>query len=116
MSFAHTELAALKQKLDATLRDLNTEIAENEKVPEFGSDIESADDAPEEADEAEELSANAGKAAALRERRDAVEAALRKIAEGTYGFCERCSQPIDNAVLGVDPESRWCKACKQQRP
>lgn len=112
MSLTQKEIDALKVKLEVTLRDLNKEIIEDEKPVEFGSDVESTDDAPEEADEAEELSGNAGIAATLRERRDAVEAALRKIAAGKYGTCERCTRLIDHAVLAVDPESRLCHGCK----
>ncbi len=114
MSLTQKEIDTLKKKLEATLADLNKEIVEDEKPVEFGSDVESTDDAPEEADEAEEISGNAGIAATVRERRDAVEAALRKIASGTYGACERCTRVIDHAVLAVDPESRWCKACKSK--
>ncbi len=115
MSLTQKEIDALKKKLEATLRDLNKEIVEDEKPVEFGSDVESTDDAPEEADEAEELSGNAGIAATIRERRDAVEAALRKIAAGKYGACERCTRLIDHEVLAVDPESRLCHGCKTKK-
>lgn len=115
MQFTSIELAAIKKKLEATLLDLNKEITADEKPVDFGSDVESTDDAPEEADEAEELSTNAGIATALRERRDAIEAALRKMSNGTYGACERCAKFIDRNVLVVDPESRWCQECKRAK-
>lgn len=36
-----------------------------------------------------------------------VEHALRKIASGTYGFCEQCGRPIPLARLRVVPEARY---------
>lgn len=47
-------------------------------------------------------------AASLQEQLDAVEAALAKLDEGTYGLCERCRQPIAAARLEAMPASRFC--------
>ena len=112
MKLTTQQLDELRKKLELLRTDLNNEITVAEKIPEFGSDVESSEDLPEEADEAEELSTNAGIAQALRTRRDAVEAALQKISAGTYGSCEQCRGEIDITVLTIDPESRLCQACK----
>jgi len=47
-------------------------------------------------------------ASSLREQLDDVEAALAKLDEGTYGLCERCSEPIAEARLEAVPASRFC--------
>jgi RNA polymerase-binding transcription factor DksA len=47
-------------------------------------------------------------AASLQEQLDAVEAALAKLDDGTYGLCERCQQPIPEARLEAMPASRFC--------
>jgi DnaK suppressor protein len=47
-------------------------------------------------------------AASLREQLDAVEAALTKLDEGTYGQCEKCGKPIPEARLEAMPASRFC--------
>jgi RNA polymerase-binding transcription factor DksA len=47
-------------------------------------------------------------AASLREQLDAVEGALAKLDEGTYGVCERCQKPIPDARLEAMPASRYC--------
>jgi RNA polymerase-binding transcription factor DksA len=47
-------------------------------------------------------------AASLQEQLDAVEAALAKLDDGTYGLCERCRQPIAPARLEAMPASRHC--------
>lgn len=47
--------------------------------------------------------------------RDAVveiDRALAKIDAGTYGVCERCSQPIPKARLKALPYAALCVACK----
>lgn len=41
-----------------------------------------------------------------------IDLALAKIAGGTYGFCERCGQPIPKARLKALPQARLCVGCK----
>jgi DnaK suppressor protein len=41
-----------------------------------------------------------------------IDAALAKIASGTYGACERCGEPIPKARLKALPYARLCVACK----
>jgi DnaK suppressor protein len=47
-------------------------------------------------------------ASSLRDQLDAVEAALTKLDEGTYGLCERCQTPIPAARLEAVPAGRFC--------
>lgn len=51
----------------------------------------------------------------LRETLTQVEDALRKLDQGTYGFCERCGQPIAPARLEAKPEARRCINCASLR-
>jgi len=46
---------------------------------------------------------------ALRE----IDAALKRIANGTYGVCTSCSSEIDPRRLSVQPAARLCVACKE---
>lgn len=46
-----------------------------------------------------------------RERLADIEAALRKIDEGTYGVCESCGRPIAEARLEARPLSVRCVEC-----
>jgi DnaK suppressor protein len=41
-----------------------------------------------------------------------IDVALGKIANGAYGTCERCGQPIPKARLKALPQARLCVACK----
>ncbi|HUC15812.1 MAG TPA: TraR/DksA family transcriptional regulator [Acidimicrobiales bacterium] len=41
-----------------------------------------------------------------------IDAALVKIAEDTYGFCESCGNPVPKARLEALPHARLCVSCK----
>ncbi len=45
------------------------------------------------------------------ERLDRIEAALEKIAGGTYGCCEECGARIPRARLEVIPDTPFCVKC-----
>ena len=47
---------------------------------------------------------------ALREELDGVERALERLDEGSYGLCDSCGTPIDDAVLAEMPQARSCSA------
>jgi len=42
----------------------------------------------------------------------AVDEALRRLADGTYGTCTRCGGEIERARLRAVPETPWCKSCR----
>jgi DnaK suppressor protein len=41
-----------------------------------------------------------------------IDAALVKISDGTYGFCESCGNPVPKARLEALPHARLCVSCK----
>ena len=43
----------------------------------------------------------------------AIDSALEKIEEGTYGVCEGCEKKIPKARLKVMPHARFCVECKR---
>jgi RNA polymerase-binding transcription factor DksA len=50
-------------------------------------------------------------AADLQESLDDVDKALERLAEGTYGICKRCGNPISEARLEAMPTARRCLDC-----
>jgi RNA polymerase-binding transcription factor DksA len=40
-----------------------------------------------------------------------IEAALKRIDEGEYGFCMRCGEEIPDARLDILPHTPLCRAC-----
>jgi DnaK suppressor protein len=51
----------------------------------------------------------------LTETLQEIEDALAKFADGTYGECESCGQPIQEARLEAMPAARLCMSCASQR-
>jgi DnaK suppressor protein len=46
-----------------------------------------------------------------RERRPRIEAALKRIERGEYGYCTRCGEAISEKRLEVDPTYPLCVNC-----
>ena len=44
---------------------------------------------------------------------NAIDDALRRIKEGTYGVCEECSKPISQKRLLAVPHARLCIKCQE---
>lgn len=53
-------------------------------------------------------------AAATRHSLEQVTGALRSIAEGSYGRCGKCGNPIPAERLEVLPHARFCVPCQQK--
>ena len=43
-----------------------------------------------------------------------VEAALTRVAEGSYGTCVECGEPIPHARLAANPSAARCIACQER--
>ncbi|MEJ5330832.1 MAG: TraR/DksA C4-type zinc finger protein [Desulfobaccales bacterium] len=46
-----------------------------------------------------------------RQELEAIEEALQRLENGTYGLCESCGQPIEPRRLEVMPETPFCRTC-----
>jgi DnaK suppressor protein len=45
-----------------------------------------------------------------------VDAALRRMEEGTYGMCEECGTAIPARRLGILPQTAFCSPCRRRLP
>lgn len=107
----------LRSVLEARLHELTTEYDEavvaltdlqRSRVADGAGD-DQADTGTKTFEREQELSLVHG----LRERVQQVEHALTRLAEGTYGSCERCGHPIPTARLEAFPSVTLCVSCKQ---
>lgn len=64
--------------------------------------------------DAAEAHNNAALLAATRQSLEQITGALRRLADGTYGDCERCARPIPAERLEVLPHARFCVPCQQK--
>ncbi|MGK5739447.1 TraR/DksA family transcriptional regulator [Micromonospora sp. URMC 103] len=53
--------------------------------------------------------------AATRQSLEQIAGALRRIADGSYGACERCRGDIPAERLGILPHARYCVPCQQKQ-
>jgi RNA polymerase-binding transcription factor DksA len=50
--------------------------------------------------------------AAAKHAVDDIQAALSRMARGTYGRCQQCGRKITADRLQASPTARWCAACQ----
>jgi len=50
-----------------------------------------------------------------RQELEAIEEALNRLEEGSYGLCDACSQPIEPRRLEIMPETPLCRNCMSHR-
>ena len=108
-----------KQKLDHFRELLLQERQRTEAL--LSSSATAGDEADEDVRESDDLArADVDKelAFSLREREThelhEIDDALRRIEEGTYGICERCGKPIEEARLEAMPSTRYHAHCQAE--
>jgi DnaK suppressor protein len=108
---AATDLRAQLEEERENLRHQLAELGfgESNAGLEYDSNFADSSQVTAERGEAEAL------ANTLRETLGEVEQALTKFAEGTYGKCENCGQPIGAARLEAKPAARFCINCASKR-
>ena len=99
------ERAAVLRQLAALEREFGSVV---ESAGAAGGDDEHDPEGATVAFERQHLAALVGQA---REHLAQIEAATRRLAEGRYGVCERCGQPIAAARLAARPTARTCITC-----
>ncbi|MFI5260215.1 MAG: TraR/DksA family transcriptional regulator [Candidatus Paceibacteria bacterium] len=110
--------AHFKEKLEEEKKKLESELSSvGQRNPAVANDWEAAreeagieSDLMDQADIVVNRENTAAILADLEARYDRVLAALARIEKGTYGVCEVCSAPIEEARLEADPSATTCVA------
>ena len=105
-----TDLQAVREGLDARARQLEEEI-ETKRASVDTLDDAVADQKDQAARSSEALTRDAEVERDLGELREIAEARAR-LAEGSYGRCLDCGEPIDARRLLVQPTAVRCIACQ----
>lgn len=107
---ARERLLQMRRELDSSVSTLEAEGAGT------GSELSSADQHP--ADAATDLQ-DADRQVAVMEaaadQREQVEAALARIADGSYGTCVNCGKPLPEERLEARPEAARCVSCQARQ-
>ncbi len=115
--WSEAELADVRSRLETEITELGEEISKAES--------EIADRLTDSVGDAGDDQADAGAKTYQREHDLAVthnarelltqnERALGRMADGTYGICESCGNPIGKARLQAFPRATLCVQCKQR--
>lgn len=114
---ADLNLSRFGERLEAERARLSDQIqrlSENDQTVGAGERSELGDYDQHQADEGTDLflreqdqAINEG----LQSELDMVTSAMRKMEQGTYGYCDRCGAEIPKARLEVLPEAIFCMDC-----
>ena len=106
----HSVLHALKTEYQR----IKDEIRHHEALTQDHS--ETSNDIGDEASEVFEQTKNLALKRHLEKMLQQIEAAIRRIEAGTYGFCERCGELINPERLQALPSATMCMGCARAAP
>ena len=107
------ELRLFERRLKTELEKLDAgveQIEEDALAPSGGERLQEEDESLEET----ALDTGLAGLEAQDELGQEVREALDRIAAGTFGTCENCSQPISRARLELLPHARLCETCARR--
>jgi len=99
-------LKQLSDKLTKRINNSTSNLQSNRQAGEEAADV-GGDDFIRETG----IAIMADDAAKLR----MIDQAVRNMANGTYGICQDCGNPIGEGRLEVKPYARFCVNCKEKR-
>lgn len=105
------DLDAIERELRELHEEMQGRMGELAKPPERGANLSFGKRIGDGTTEAISRLTDVGVGASLDETDTRVIRALEKLADGTYGICDRCGEPIATARLRAMPESVLCIAC-----
>ncbi|MEU0203474.1 MULTISPECIES: TraR/DksA C4-type zinc finger protein [unclassified Streptomyces] len=103
------DLAALRENLT------EQRLFRQEQLQQLAGAVPSRTDDVRRHDAASQVEVHVKLAAAARMVLADVEAALRRMDEGSYGACRLCRGPIARERLMIVPQARYCARCQHVR-
>lgn len=116
-SFPQDILSEIRNHLEGEKRDLEARIDELTQQDPFSDPDRLNDNAASDREADEESSHDRFLALIdeLRLKRKAIDDALMRISDGTYGFCQNCKKMIDTDRLSILPAATLCKSCEETK-
>ena len=115
VSFPSEVLEKLRLHLEEEKKRLNRQMGDLSAQDPFTNTDRAADKASSDTEASDESSHDrfAAMVDELKVRLADVDAALNRIADGTYGFCTNCGNMIDTDRLAILPTATLCLSCEQ---
>lgn len=98
-----------KKSLEKELKRLEEQYQLTRKFPEYGTSED------ENIQEVERFQENLGLQKNFKNLIKDTKDALRRIANGKYGICEFCQQPIEPGRLKIYPAASLCVSCSSKK-
>jgi DnaK suppressor protein len=111
---ADIDLEVIQRELRARHDELEERLAGLARPPERGSQVGFGKRIGDGTTEAVSRLTDVGVGGSLEISEARVARALAKLAEGSYGACDRCGEPIAPARLRAAPESVLCIECARR--
>jgi RNA polymerase-binding transcription factor DksA len=105
-----TELLAMRARLLGAAHDIVEDDGDDGELSSAAGDQHLADHASEMFDREVDESLEENAEAIV----DEIDAALRRIEDGTYGTCVRCGGPIPDERLAAVPYAVLCVTCRRE--
>ena len=113
--FIQEQKIKLEQRRGELLRELNQDAIQHAGTGDFNARFPNYGEKEEDnAAEVEDFERNLSMEKNLEVSLFNVDKALRKIAEGAYGLCEKCGLYIDSQRLEAFPSATSCMDCKHK--
>lgn len=113
------EIDQIRLVLRSRFEELNAEyedaVDENHKLRLVEIGDAAGDDQADSGSKTAERDAALSLIRTLLDRRTQAEHAMQRLEDGTYGYCESCTNPIPVERLTVFPSATTCVRCKQVR-
>lgn len=107
--------AVLRGRFDESNAEYEDAVNENQKLRLVEIGDAAGDDQADSGSKTAERDAALSLIRTLLDRRTQAEHALQRLEDGTYGYCEGCTNPIPVERLTVFPSATTCVRCKQVR-
>jgi DnaK suppressor protein len=105
----------LRSRFDELNAEYEDAVNENQKLRLVEIGDAAGDDQADSGSKTAERDAALSLIRTLLDRRTQAEHAMQRLEDGTYGFCEGCTNPIPVERLTVFPSATTCVKCKQVR-
>ena len=111
----HRDLERIKRKLLEEKHRILSKLQKEKEEERNNRDRQAVGDDVDQAVALEEEKLRCALSAMEIQKLRSIDNALRRIEEGTYGFCEECGEPIEEGRLLAKPFAVLCVRCKEEK-